>query len=144
MAAGEDAHEAADAAARLQAWFQAEGPLVMDEADFDDVQTVLADNKRLRQQLAEATALIGRFVDHEDQPCRFDHHGAYQEHGGSSLRPCDVAVGREWLARVRGVGGELGCLCPHTYQPDGRLVRDGVLAAGCPVHDPDEEPTCGG
>lgn len=31
------------------------------------------------------------------------------------------------------------CECPHTYQPDGRLVRDGVLAVGCPVHDPDAE-----
>lgn len=31
----------------------------------------------------------------------------------------------------------VGCLCPHTYQPDGTLVRDGVLALGCPVHDPD-------
>ena len=30
-----------------------------------------------------------------------------------------------------------GCLCPHTYQPDGALVRDGELALGCPVHDPD-------
>lgn len=29
------------------------------------------------------------------------------------------------------------CECPHDYQPDGRLVRDGVLALGCPVHDPD-------
>lgn len=29
------------------------------------------------------------------------------------------------------------CECPHTDQPDGRLVRDGVLALGCPVHDPD-------
>lgn len=29
------------------------------------------------------------------------------------------------------------CECPHTYQPDGRLVRDGVLAVGCPAHDAD-------
>lgn len=41
---------------------------------------------------------------------------------------------RLW-ARIRGEGGGPGCLCPHTYQPDGTLVRDGVLAAGCPVHD---------
>lgn len=33
------------------------------------------------------------------------------------------------------------CECPHTDQPDGRLVRDGVLAAGCPVHDPDADPS---
>lgn len=39
--------DATEAAARLTAWFQAEGPLVMDEADLDDVQTVLAGYKRL-------------------------------------------------------------------------------------------------
>lgn len=137
MGANGNAHEAADAAARLLAWFKAEGPLVMDEADFDDVQTVLADNAQLRKRLAEATTLLGHFVDHEDRPCRLNHHGACEEHGGSSLRPCDVASGRELLARIRGGNGGPGCLCPHTYQPDGRLVRDGVLAVGCPVHDPD-------
>lgn len=35
------------------------------------------------------------------------------------------------------------CECPHTDQPDGRLVRDGVLAVGCPVHDPDAGGTDG-
>lgn len=97
----DDMYEAAAAHVRLLAWFEAEGPLVMDEADFDDVQTALVDNARLRKYLAEAATLLGHFVDHEDQPCRLNHHGACQEHGGSSLRPCDVAVGREWLARVR-------------------------------------------
>lgn len=59
----------------------------------------------LNAQLAEATTLLGHFVNHEDQPCRLDHHGACQEHGGSSLRRCDVAAGRELLARILG-GGE--------------------------------------
>lgn len=54
MAAGDDAHEAADAAARLRAWFEAEGPLVMDEADLDDVQTVLAENERMRAERDDA------------------------------------------------------------------------------------------
>lgn len=143
MGASDNAYEAADAAARLRAWFKAEGPLVMDEADFDDVQTVLADNKRLRARLVEATMLLGHFVDHEDQPCRLNHHGACEERGGSSLRPCDVAVGHELLARIRNGNGGLGCLCPHTYQPDGRLVRDGVLAVGCPVHDTNAEMEAG-
>ncbi|NUQ98323.1 MAG: hypothetical protein HOY79_17825 [Streptomyces sp.] len=64
--------------------------------------------ERLRVQVAEATTLLGHFVDHEDQPCRLDHHGGCQEHRGSSLRPCDVAAGRELLARIRssGVGVE--------------------------------------
>lgn len=48
MSDEDDPYEAAEAAARLDAWFQAEGPLVMDEADFNDVQTVLAENERLR------------------------------------------------------------------------------------------------
>lgn len=58
--------------------------------------------ERLRKYLAEATTLLGHFVNHEDQPCRLDHHGACQERGASSLRRCDVAAGRELLARVRG------------------------------------------
>jgi len=33
------------------------------------------------------------------------------------------------------------CECPHTYQPDDKLVRDGVLTVGCPVHDPDADPS---
>jgi len=60
--------------------------------------------RRLRAQLAEATALLGHFVDHEDQPCELNHHGACKAHGGSELRPCDVAVGRELLGRLRGGG----------------------------------------
>lgn len=40
-------HEVAAAAARLRAWFQdTSGLMVMDEADFDDVQTLLADYER--------------------------------------------------------------------------------------------------
>lgn len=47
MTTDDTAHEVADAAARLRAWFQdTSGPLVMDEADFDDVQTLLADYER--------------------------------------------------------------------------------------------------
>lgn len=58
---------------------------------------------RSQQDRAEkAETLLGFFVDHEDQPCRLNHHGACEEHGGSELRPCDVAAGRELLARVRG------------------------------------------
>jgi len=44
----DDDAETADAAARLRAWFQAEGPLVMDEEDLDDVQKVLAAYERGR------------------------------------------------------------------------------------------------
>lgn len=61
------------------------------------------------------------------------------------LREAAVADGRDpyrdpmaqrLSAALVGADGD-GCLCPHTYQPDGALVRDGVLALGCPTHDPD-------
>lgn len=69
------------------------------EAKCEDLEDEV---QQLREQLAEATALLGHFVDHEGQPCRLNHHGACEEHGGSGLRACDVAVGRELLARIRG------------------------------------------
>lgn len=41
----------------------------------------------------------------------------------------------------------LNCWCPHNLMPDGKLVRDGVVAAGCPTHDVEQAPeprlTCG-
>jgi hypothetical protein len=53
----EEATLEAAAAARLRAWFEdTSGPLVMDEADFDDVETVLADYERAmaeRKQLRD-------------------------------------------------------------------------------------------
>jgi hypothetical protein len=45
--------------------------------------------------------LLGQFVDHEDGPCRFDHHGACQEHG-SDEGPCATDTARQFLATVRG------------------------------------------
>lgn len=60
--------------------------------------------RNLQNRLAEATTLLGYFVDHEDQPCRLNHHGACKAHNGSELRPCDVAAGRELLGRIRGGG----------------------------------------
>jgi len=46
LAIGSDS-EAAYAAGRLRSWFQAEGTLVMDEEDLDQVQIVLADYERI-------------------------------------------------------------------------------------------------
>lgn len=144
--------EAADAAARLHAWFKAEGPLVMDEANFDDVQTVLADygrvlaeNARLRAQAAtdvrvvDATLKAWAVTDQaklsnallglrEVFIWRIAEAQVRERHAFEDAR--DAETGRQ--------GSDApGCLCPHTYQPDGSLVRDGVLALGCPVHDPD-------
>ena len=152
MGDDDNALEAADAAARLRAWFEAEGPLVMDEADFDDVQTVLADygrvlveNERLRAQAAtdvrvvDATLKAWAVADQaklsnallglrEVFIWRIAEAQVRERHAFEDAR--DVEAGRQ--------GSDApGCLCPHDLQPDGALVRDGVLAAGCPVHDPD-------
>lgn len=155
MGGDDNALEAADAAARLRAWFEAEGTLVMDEADFDDVQTVLADygrvlaeNERLREELERLTPRTVTCPTCQ-RPTKLTTTGLFRFHGPHS-RPCrasgthpaiDAAAAPQ---RPTQSNGAPGCLCPHTYQPDGALVRDGVLAAGCPVHDPDEGPTCGG
>lgn len=45
---------------------------------------------------AKARELLRRFVEHEDQPCRFDHHGYCQEHG-TDEPPCAVRVARQLL-----------------------------------------------
>lgn len=144
MGADDNALEAADAAARLQAWFQAEGPLVMDEADFDDVQAVLADygrvlaeNARLRAQAATDVRVVDATLNAwavADQTKLSNALLGLRE--GFIWRIAEAQV-RERHAFEDARKTEAGCLCPHTYQPDGSLVRDGVLALGCPVHDPD-------
>lgn len=49
-----------------------------------------------RERLIEAERLLLIFVDNEDTPCRFDHHGNCQEHRGD--KPCSVAAARAFLA----------------------------------------------
>lgn len=42
--------------------------------------------------------LLHRFVDHEDGPCSFDHHGICQEHPGAHEEgDCAVAAARKAL-----------------------------------------------
>jgi hypothetical protein len=55
---------------------------------------------RLRRQLAEAITHLHRLVDHQDDPCDFDHHGQCQTHStdGSEPGKCGVAEARAWLA----------------------------------------------
>ena len=79
-----------------------------------------AENQRLREEADrlraawesawaernEARGLLHRFVDHEDDPCRFDHHGDCQEHGSSG--PCQVAEARRLLGLDRAEGGAHG------------------------------------
>lgn len=79
-----------------------------------------AENQRLREEADrlraawesawaernEARGLLHRFVDHEDDPCRFDHHGDCQEHGSSG--PCQVAEARRLLGLDGAEGGAHG------------------------------------
>ena len=53
-----------------------------------------------RRQLREAVAHLHRLVDHQDDPCDFDHHGRCQAHStdGSEPGKCGVAEARAWLA----------------------------------------------
>jgi hypothetical protein len=106
-----------------------------------------AEAKQLRSQLGDPEIQWGHQV-HADDGHRGDevpqadenaariavaHLNMYKLPAGSRavLIQREVRV-HEGLWRVVPV-----CECPHTCQPDGRLVRDGVLALGCPVHDPD-------
>lgn len=44
--------------------------------------------------------LLHRFVDHETDPCRLDHHGYCQEHPGChEINDCPVAKGRALLGQ---------------------------------------------
>jgi hypothetical protein len=44
---------------------------------------------------------LHRLVDHQDDPCEFDHHGTCQAHftDGSEPGKCGVAEARAFLAR---------------------------------------------
>jgi hypothetical protein len=59
-----------------------------------DVSIQLAAELRGRHDAMEK--LLHRFVDHEDRPCGFDHHGFCQVHDSDD--PCAVAQGRALLA----------------------------------------------
>ena len=56
---------------------------------------------RLRLAIARIDVLeaaLHGLVDHEDQPCRFDHHGYCQDHtGGFGEHGCTTAIGRKAL-----------------------------------------------
>lgn len=64
-----------------------------DNNDFvSDVVWLVERNEVLRDQRDKLAAMLGRLVD-------IDHNGYCQAHNLS--RPCDIAAGRELLARVR-------------------------------------------
>lgn len=67
------------------------------------VSPLFNDRHKLKVQFAEALDLLGRLVDHQDDPCEFDHHGTCRMHSAASGEPgtCAVAQARAWLAEHR-------------------------------------------
>lgn len=51
-----------------------------------------------RKRERDALRLLRGFVEHEDQPCQFDHHGCCQEHGWfGEPGECGVREARQLL-----------------------------------------------
>lgn len=97
-----------------------------------------------QDRAAKAEADLGQLRGQlgEEWGCRYKNgnmlRGFKDEADVRSGATPGVTIYRRPVGEWREVGdGGPGCLCPHTYQPDGRLVRDDVLALGCQVHDPD-------
>jgi len=130
-----------------------------------EVRTLLADlaaaTARAEQAEARVSALtelvadVGR--DNDQLRARLAEIGETRVewavlHRSGRDEPLSEADARRFAAQAAWAGARLqnrlagawrdvdaydGCLCPHSRQPDGTLTRDGVLAVGCPVHDPD-------
>lgn len=106
-----------------------------------------AEAKQLRSQLGEPEAQWGHQVHADDGYCGDEVPQADENAARIAvayLNTHKLPAGSRAVLIQREVRVYEGpwrlvpvCECPHTYQPDGRLVRDGVLAVGCPVHDPD-------
>jgi hypothetical protein len=52
---------------------------------------------------AQAHQLLLDLVEHEDDPCSYDHHGYCQTHGPGEI-PCTIATARQFLGLP--VGGQ--------------------------------------
>ncbi len=50
-----------------------------------------------KKQIKELKKALRWLVEHEDNSCRFDHHGYCQEHSGGFDYPCATAYGRSLL-----------------------------------------------
>lgn len=61
----------------------------------DDIQTVIDERD-------EAVEHLRRVVGHQDDPCRFNHHGRCEIHAvdGPELGKCGIAEAREWVAAL--------------------------------------------
>ncbi len=81
-------------------------PVVPSADDDLDVVLTLVDQLGARTTpiaAADQSAMLnvlGRLVDHQDDPCVPNHHGDCETH--LSSRPCAVKEGRELLERIRG------------------------------------------
>lgn len=61
----------------------------------ENVQTVIDERD-------EAIEHLRRVVDHQDDPCEFNHHGRCETHhvDGSGQNKCGIAEARTWLAAL--------------------------------------------
>lgn len=112
-----------------------------------EINRLRAELEQLRAQLGEPETQWGHQV-HADDGWRGDEVPQSDEqaawlavaHMNKSMLPVNaraVVIQRDVRIHEGPWRVVPECECPHTDQPDGRLVRDGVLALGCPVHDPD-------
>lgn len=61
----------------------------------EDVETVIHERDEAIEQLR-------RVVDHQDDPCEFNHHGRCETHhvDGTGQNKCGIAEARAWLAAL--------------------------------------------
>lgn len=75
----------------------------LDDLEFIEVTGVsyrgaMAEIDQLRTQVDLLRLALTGLANHEDQPCRFDHHGYCQEHpGGFGWEGCGIAIARSAL-----------------------------------------------
>jgi len=85
----------------------------------------------LEAESLAALTFLGHLVDHEDGPCRLDHHGCCQEHPGGGNTPCTTMAARQLLALARPAECECECV---PGQPCPCPERD-CYCRPCPVCD---------
>lgn len=102
------------------------------------LRAVVAEYARMWQKRAEQRLLAAVFKVNRNVPTLAMQHLREAVQHLLKLQGAGVeTVSVEAMLDILNPLGIADCLCPHTYQPDGALVRDGVLALGCPVHDLD-------
>lgn len=106
----------------------------------DDLLTQVGAHWRSAFERVTALRLALRdLVDHEDEPCRFDHHGYCQEH--TLTKPCAVAVARALLdaGPDAGTGLDLNYLATAILEDLTTLGIVAGLGHGADAKHPDDD-----